>query len=182
MNRLIAISLFIFALVLVGTVAEAQITITQTVLQSVLVNSNRLEYFMTYSPYPMVNLGTVSASGQTFDFSALPTEETKDSASMNFVDPTGQPGASEFPTATLCSPLIFQPFPGAELTVVAYMRLQSDGLYQLGTYSRQLFPPFLDTTIVQKNSPMQLLIPLPLTYGTSRTGVDTMVSDPINDD
>ncbi|HLF14537.1 MAG TPA: T9SS type A sorting domain-containing protein [Bacteroidota bacterium] len=182
MNRLVSVSLFLIALLIAGTAAEAQITINQTDMQSVLVNSKRMEYFMTYLPYPVVNLGSMSGSMQTFDFSALPTEESKDSASMNFVDPAGQPGASNFPTATLCSPIVIVPFPGAELTVVIYMRLQSDGFYQLGTYSRQLFPPFIDTTIVEKNSPMQILIPLPLTYGTSRTGVDTVVADPINND
>jgi hypothetical protein len=182
MKRLIAFVLCLSVLSLACTLADAQITITQTDMQNVLLNSQWVDYYMSYAPPPTVSLGVLSGSMQTFDFSTVPTPDSRDTTSMNFVDPTGQPGASNFPASNLCTPVLYSPFAGATLDQVSYFRLQSDGLYALGVYSHQSFPPFIDTVIVQKYSPLQLVFPLPLTYGTNRTGVDTMVSDSINND
>lgn len=167
-------------LLLCASVATAQITITEGDLQSLLLNSKRVEQFMVYFPAPLVDLGSASPSMQTFNFSGLPEPDSRDTTSMSFVEPAGQPGAAEFPDANLCVPEVYEPFPGSELTIVLYLRLQSDGLYQLGSYARQYWPPFVDTVIVEKNTPPQIVIPLPLTYGTMRTSVDTTVIDSAN--
>jgi hypothetical protein len=183
MKRLLPVSFFLLALFLAGSAAEAQISINESQMQGILLNSKRMNYYMGYGTPPTIDLGSPMGSSQTFDFSVLSGETEKDSLHQEFVDPTGQPGATEFPTANLCSPeVIIDTSLGAELSLVSYFRLQSDGFYILGFYSKVSFPPFPDQITIERHNPPQLLIPLPLAYGTSRTVVDTGVSDASPDD
>jgi len=98
------------------------------------------------------------------------------------VDPAGAAGSSYFPGATLCRPEVFRLNDTSEITRVAYFLLREDGLYMLGTYIRQVLSTVFDTTIVERHTPMELLLPLPLGYGTARTAVDTFVLDRSNND
>ncbi len=177
MKPLVSVVLMFSALLLFPPGAGAQITITQTDIGDNLLNVERMTYFSTYFPYPMVDLGQVAPFEQTFDLSGFPTPDSRDSGSMTHREPTGQPGAAEFPNANLCLPDIWYPDSGAEISQVTYLLLQSDGLYLLGQYSRQYWPPFIDTIIVERYHPMRLVMPLPMTHGTARTAVDTLYSD-----
>jgi hypothetical protein len=143
-------------------------------------NSSRLDRSIRYDPNPIVDLGSPSATSQTFNFSGLSDIVSDDSSYSDYVDPTGQWGAAHFPTATLCTGSGFSG-PGFSISYVLYFRLQANGLYQLGAAIHQVSPG-LDTTTYQTNSVPQLIIPLPLTYGTTRSGFDTLMTDPANYD
>jgi hypothetical protein len=177
--RLYAILAF---LALAGSAAVAQITITESDLQNMLMNSTRMNRGMTFNPPPIVDLGSPSGTSQTFNFSGLSGLESQDSATQTFIDPAGQVGAAEFPASNLCTATTITD-PLFSVTIVLYFKLQADGLYQLGAAMRQQIPLLgQDTTTYQKSSPPQIVIPLPLTYGTTRAGHDTLVSDPVNND
>ncbi len=175
-RTLVPVVLILAASLLPVSPADAQITINQTDV-SIYLNGERMSYHATYFPYPMVDLGQAAPSEQTFDLSGFPTPDFRDSASMTYRAPAGQPGAEEFPNANLCLPYVWQPDSGAEISQVTYSLLRADGLYLLGRYSRQFWLPFIDTIIVERYLPMRLVMPLPLTIGTSRTGIDTLYSD-----
>jgi len=160
----------------------SQTTIAFSDFQNLLSNSRRMEYTIEYFPGPSVDLGIMSPAGQDFDFSAVPNESKRDSVLLTFVDPAGQPGESHFPGTTLCTPQSFNPTDSSEITLVDYYLLQPDGFYLMGRFIRQVVSTILDTAVVQRFSPKRLLIPLPLTYGVTRTAVDTAVFDSLNND
>jgi hypothetical protein len=183
MKRCFIVPVLASLVLLAATPAGAQISISYAEMQAILVNSTRMSYNGMYSFPVSMNLGTPSASAQNFDFSAIPAPDNGDSFAQAFVDPTGQPGAESFPTATLCTPFVdTTTFPGGELAFVQYYRLQADGFYMLGQYSRSYYPPLLDEEYTEIYAPARLMIPLPLSYGTNRTGVDTVVTDSSNND
>jgi len=164
-------------LLLAPTQTTSQITITSTDINNIMLNSKRMNHEYNFGSPVMINLGNATSSGQTFNFGSLPPEDSVESMHQNYVDPAGQPGASNFPSSNICSPTVIEPFPGATITLVAYMSIETDGLYMLGFYSHQLIPTVVDTVVVQKFLPKQLITPLPLTYGTSRVWVDTLYVD-----
>jgi len=179
------ITITIVSLVLLpgwGGRSLAQDTLTFAGYQAVLGNSEWVTTTIEYFPEPSVDLGLVSPLRQTFDFSSVPNEDSRDSAMLVFRDPAGEPGATDFPAATLCSPEVFHPDDSSEITRVGFFLLREDGLYALGNYIRQTLSTIFDTTIVERFTPMRLLLPLPLQVGTGRTGVDTLVMDATNDD
>jgi hypothetical protein len=183
MNRCVALFALLAIVLLAAAPAGAQITITYAEMQTLLVNSTMMSHVAGYTVPASINLGTPSASSQTFDFSSVPVPGSLDSVAQQYVTPAGQPGASSFPTATLCTPYVDSTtMPGAQLTIVSYYRLQSNGFYLLGQYSRTYFPPFLNQTSIDKYSPMRLLFPLPLSYGATATTTDTTVTDSANHD
>ncbi len=181
MNRFVGTTAFLIVALLLGTAAEAQISISFTDMQNILVNSKRMNYIGQYFPSTTVDLGTASGSTQTFDFSGLPAPDGSDSLHQVYADPTGQPGAAYFPVANLCTPSVDTGF-GFTFTVVTYFRLQSDGFYMVGMYVHTYAPPIIDEEQIEHYSPMRLLIPLPLSYGTNRTGTDTSVTDSVAND
>jgi len=168
---------FLFLLFLVPAGMSGQITINRADMETVLLNSKRMNYTFNYNINAAINLGSPSGSQQAFNFGSIPPEDSLETQHQEYIDPTGQPGASDFPTATICSPLSFDPFPGATFTLVAYMSIEDDGVYMLGYYTHAVIPPFTDTTYVEKYLPKQLVFPLPMTYGTDRTSVDTLYFD-----
>jgi len=182
MQRCASIFLFIAFFAVAATTTLAQITITSTDLQNLLMGSTRMNRTLDYSPAPVVNLGTPGASAQTYDFSGLTGLSNEDSSLQDFISPAGQVGASEFPDANLCTASSFSG-PGTTISFALYFKIQTDGLYQLGVAIRQQVPFLgLDTTTFQKSSPPQVVIPLPLTYGTTRASFDTLVTDEANND
>lgn len=169
-------------LLLFAAVSTAQITLTRTDMENVLMNSIRSNTTLQYSIPAAIELGATSGSMQSFNFSSLPTEDTRDTSHQTFEDPVGKPGTAEFPGATLCTPFVIDLGGGGSTTTVLYFSIEDDGFYLLGSYSHNLIPPFFDTVVVQKHRPKQLFIPLPFTYGTSRTAVDTLDTDTSQND
>lgn len=178
MKRCATIVAFLMIALLVPAPAGAQISISFSEFQALITNSTRINHSGNYSAPVAVNLGSPSGASQTFDLSAVPAPDNVFTLGQTFSDPTGQPGASNFPGATMCTSVIDSTsLPGAVITFVQYYLLQADGFYILGQYSRTYFPPFIDEVYVETYRPMRLLIPLPLAYGTARTAVDTVDTD-----
>jgi len=168
---------FLFLLSLVPAGVFGQINIGRAAMEGVLLNSKRMNYTFHYNINPAIDLGSPSASQQAFNFGSIPAEDSLETLHQEYIDPTGQPGASDFPTSNVCSPLTYEPFPGATFTLVAYMSIEDDGVYTLGYYVHAVVPPSTDTTYTEKYLPKQLVFPLPITYGTDRTAVDTLYID-----
>lgn len=162
--------------------AVSQVMITADDFRAVMENSQRMEYSIEYYPNPSVDLGTDTAGARSFDFSAVPNESTRDSALRIFIDPAGEPGEEDFPGATLCTPQTVNPTDSSEITLVGFYLLRPDGFYLMGNYIRQVVSTLMDTTVVQRYTPMKLLIPLPLGYGVHRAGTDTIMIDSSNND
>jgi hypothetical protein len=180
MTRLYCLTCCLIATLLTAGAASAQITITRTDIENGFLNSVRTDYGhdYTFGSFPSMNLGNAAAGSQTFDFSALPAGDmSRDTSTENYVPASGAPGFSEFPSSNLASVYEFIPAPGSSLTLVTFYSIENDGLYMLGSYAHQYFPPFLDTTQTSKYMPKRLLFPLPLTYGTTRSFTDTMIND-----
>ncbi len=174
-----SVTTFICLFLLLAVAAHAQITITKTDVESGFVNAKRTTYGHTFTSgtFPTVNLYNVAASTQSFDFSLMPAGDTRDTSIQDYVPPAGLPGASNFPGATVGTMVSSSPFTGASITFVEFMSIENDGVYGLGNYMHQVFPPFLDTAIVTKYRPKRMYFPLPMTYGTSRTFQDTVLND-----
>jgi hypothetical protein len=163
---------------LAAVAAQAQPTLTQSDIQNAFYNQKRLNVYTEYSPGTMFNPGTSgNASEQTFDFSDMTNATSRDTQHQTFVPPAGQPGASNFPDADIALPVVLSPIPGATITAVQYWQLEADGLYLLGQYVHQFYPPFVDTAYVSVIYPREMLVPLPITYGTTRTTRDTIYED-----
>jgi hypothetical protein len=161
--------------------APAQITITKTDVDANYVNHTW--YSISDTNTLTLNLGTASSSAQTFNFSAITIAATATSDTSAYLPPAGHLRAGDFPSASACVTRIQSSSQSGftiTLTTASYFTSQTDGAYALGSAIRQQItptppPPFVaDTTNVYKNVPKQLEIPLPLTLGTSRTGIDTV--------
>jgi len=170
-------AVFLFLLFLVPTGMFSQITIGRAAMEGVLLNSKRMNYTFQYNINPAIDLGSPSASQQAFNFGSIPAEDSLETLHQEYIAPAGLPGASEFPTSNVCSPLTYEPIPGVTFTLIAYMSIEDDGVYMLGYYAHAIIPPSVDTTYVEKYRPKQLVFPLPITYGTDRTAVDTLYID-----
>lgn len=136
--------------------------------------------------FPAANLDLKgpAASGQTWDFSNISISMTasKDTAVQNYISPTGEWHASNFPGATACSKNV-QSFMSPPYvftnTFINYFSSEATGVYDLGNiFRQQINPPIpglpADTTNEDHIMPKALVLPLPLTYGTSRTTKDSV--------
>ena len=174
----------IICLIGIYTGAVAQITVTRLDFESGYFNSRRTQYMTRYSPPPMLDLGSASSSSQTFNFSAIAgTDTSRDTLEQEYVPPAGQVGSAQFPTASVASnQTLAPPFPGATLTSTQYFSVEDAGVYLLGSAIHLVLPPIFDTVFITHFVPKQLLVPLPLTLGTQRTGRDSVFPNPLSKD
>ena len=170
MRKLLLAGLFMFLF----SAANAQITITSSDIYSVLIGKQMSQFNLHYSSYPTMVTGAQSASSQVFDYSSVPGDYTVDSSKRVYLKAGLLPRSSYFPSATLG--YYDSSFSGTMVTAMsAFYQLEASGLYALGSVTRYITSS-IDTVIVIKIQPYQLLFPLPLTLGTYRRNVDTMDS------
>ena len=151
--------------------------ITRPDVEAGFTNTERVERTFTIVPR-MENLGIPSGSPQTFNFATVPGTVTGvDTERTLYVPPSGQPGASFFPSATTAGKLI-DSSGGQVITIAQYFRIQDDGAYFLG-FAERIQQGASDTTAIFMYNPPALFLPLPLTVGTNRTSSDTLDTPPI---
>ncbi len=146
---------------------------------STFINVNRIHYGHDYmfGSFPTIGLYNAASSAQTLDLSTLPAGDFRDTSMLEYLPASGLPGFSSFPTATFGARKIQDFGAGASITIIDFYVLEDDGLYVLGNYMRQVFPGVLDTAVTMPFNPKRLEVPLPLTYGTTRSFADTIVND-----
>ncbi|MBS4028106.1 MAG: T9SS type A sorting domain-containing protein [Ignavibacteriales bacterium] len=166
-------TLFIF-IVLTITTTFSQITITKTDFDNNFTNSQRTQFHSEYDTARAFDVGNPSASGQTFNYSTIPTADTTYEEVSQFVPPTGLPGASNFPDATDAQKQVQSSGPFV-ITIVTYYQIANDGVYGLGIVVHYYYPPIYDTLLIAQWSPKAKFFPLPLTYGTQSTSTDSLI-------
>ena len=162
----------------------SQITITKSDFDANYIGTEWIQTGDTISA--LVNIGTASASSQTFDFSGITVYPSARSDIIDYPTPAGHVLAGDFPSAVACVQSIqtvVQSGFTVTITTVEYLSSETGGVYLLGYAIQQHIspppPPFSgipeDTSYDFKFSPKALGYPLPLTYGTSTTATDTLV-------
>lgn len=146
--------------------------ITRTDVEAGFTNTERVEREFTLVPRTE-NLGMSSGSPQTFNFAIIPGAVVAvDTERTIYLPPSGQPGATFFPTATSAGKLV-DSSGGQIISTVQYFRIQDDGAYFLG-FALHTQQGTTDSTEIFMYNPAALFLPLPLTIGTNRTSSDTM--------
>ncbi|GJQ63024.1 MAG: hypothetical protein SCALA702_20770 [Melioribacteraceae bacterium] len=168
MKKLVIIVLFI------SFNSFAQITVTQQDLESNYTNTVVTEHSSQDLITASVNLGSASASPQVFDFTNLFSLAPMDTTYALHQNVNGQPGSSSFPFATRLSQQDYD-YIQFEMHVYVYYNITEDGMCIEGMVTNQIVPGVMDTLYIQEINPYFLTYPVPLTLGTIRTHIDTMM-------
>jgi hypothetical protein len=170
--------------ILLRGVSVGQVTIVNTDVSGAYVNSVYVHDHDTLSG--TYNMGN-SSDGQTWNFSFISYHAaTTERDTEYYYSPSGQIGASYFPTANLCQKML-QTDTGDGLTMTMnigqYINVTSNGVYGLGTAVHlhitpappEGFPYPEDTLVISYDHPNGLFLPLPLSGNSSPiTSVDTI--------
>ena len=155
---------------------KAQITVTSADVAKLYEAG---KYQIHYSADSInVNVGIPSASAQAFNFSFTPTQTI---TFTNYALPHAGEPFTQFQNATHATgfsiPLTISPETTFTSTIYEFLKITNDSLLSVGSAIRQQWspaaPPLPADTIYYENS-SELLIPLPIVYGASRTTVDTV--------
>ena len=175
---------FLLVLSFLPSLMFSQITITKSDFDANYVGTQWITTGDTMSA--AVNIGTASASAQTFDFSGLTIYPSAQSQVIDYETPSGHVLSGDFPDAAACvqssQTSVQGPFT-VTTTFAEYLSSETNGIYLLGYAFRQQIspppPPELgipsDTSSDFKFTPKALGYPLPLTLGTSVTSTDSLV-------
>jgi hypothetical protein len=156
--------------------SRAQITITGTDASAAINGAVRTTYMTFYDSMPL-NLGSASASLQTWNFGNVTgTVTSRDTTRDTFYPPAGFPAAAQFPAATQAQ-VIRSVVGNIDSTAATYFQISNSGVYILGIATLVKNPPAADELTVIPYSTPAKFIPLPATYGTSSSSSDTLPYD-----
>ncbi|GJQ61730.1 MAG: hypothetical protein SCALA702_07830 [Melioribacteraceae bacterium] len=169
-------SKFLYFLLLSSVSVCAQITITSNTLSQFYTNNSITEYRMeSGSAGQTVDLGSPSASAQTFDFSNLFENREFDTLQIQYDSPGTYPGSERYTSSEHVS---IQDYgqPGFSMMLYVYFTVENDGLKIQGLANNTIIPGVMDTVTYTDYRPYILSYPTPFTYGDQRSFTDTAYS------
>jgi len=161
-----------FFLLIAVTLLNAQITITDEMFTQVYTNATVLNISDKEDPTTSIELGSPSATAQTFDFSNIYSIMEFDTTELEYTTPGTNPGATRYPDA---QHVLIQSFgqPGFSVKMYLYFVIEPSGIKIHGFANNTVIPGLMDTTTFLDYSPYFLSSPTPFTYGSTASGVDT---------
>lgn len=163
-------------LILAAGFLSAQITITSDTFTQLYTNTTLTEYSMNEgSQGQTVDLGTPSATAQTFDFSNIFENWEFDTLQIQYDSPGSYPGADRYTTSQHVSIQNYGQ-PGFSVLIYVYFTIENDGLKVQGLANNTVIPGLMDTVTYTDFSPYLLSYPTPFTYGNNVTMTDTAFS------